>query len=359
MRKLILGLVTAAIMMSFVALPSLAEGETFTRDGYTYEYMRNGGLKLLECSLKDDDTINIPDQIDGHHVESIAEYAFDGCRMSKVTIPEAVQVIYSYSFNNCTNIERIRIPNNVFFIDGNPFTGCTNLVNIDVDYSHETLAVYDGVLYSKRNSSLLCYPCAFSEMSYKVENGILNIGKGAFYGCNNLVSVTLPPTVKEIESSAFMGCSNLVSITLPDSLLTMGDLAFAGCTMLGRVRIPTNVSRIERSTFFNCISMTSADFPENLTLINDRAFYGCKKLKEVKLHDNVKTIGSEAFFGCEQLQDAYVPVSVTKIGDAAFDNCSARLHLHITEHSFADIYRKIYDISVTTGKENAFLNANY
>ncbi|MBQ4248551.1 MAG: leucine-rich repeat domain-containing protein, partial [Clostridia bacterium] len=48
------------------------------------------------------------------------------------------------------------------------------------------------------------------------------IGDGAFNGCGNLQSVTLPWGVKSIGTSAFNSCENLAAVTLPESLETIG-----------------------------------------------------------------------------------------------------------------------------------------
>ena len=357
MRKNIIVLaVFIALLVSIFTMPAMAaEHETFTRDDYTYEYMRDGSLKLLECSNKDEmGEIHIPDQIDGHHVESIAEYAFDGCKMSKVTIPETVKVLYSFAFNNCVNIKKIDIPLSVFYVDGNPFTGCSQLVNISVDPDHETLGTKDGVLYSKLNKALLCYPCSKTNLTYEISSGTLKIGKCAFYGCNALTKIILPSTVREIDAKAFSGCEFLKSITLPQSVLSIGEQAFAGCIMLESINIPKQISRIEKSTFFNCESLQAAYLPENLTVICDRAFYNCKKLSKIILHENVNTVGNESFYGCASLENAYVPIALTYIGDGAFDNCSPRLNLHTTRNTFTVIYARIYGISFTYDEE--FLN---
>ena len=60
-----------------------------------------------------------------------------------------------------------------------------------------------------------------------VQQGVTTIGDYAFYGCENVTSVTLPDTVTQIGKLAFYGCKNLRTLTVPDSVLVVEDYAFA------------------------------------------------------------------------------------------------------------------------------------
>ena len=358
MKRFLAIVLAFTMILSVTALSALAEEpERIEKDGFVCERLRDGNLKLVKYTGDSaGKTVNIPSDIDGSHIERIGEYAFNGCKMVNITIPETVMMIESFAFNDCSEIQRIVIPNEVYFIDGNPFTGCAKLVNISLDPKHPTLQVTsDGALYSKRNKMLLCYPCSKTERNFSVMSGTITIGKNAFFGCSQLQSINLPSTVTGINDGAFQGCTGLISVTLPESLLTIGELAFAGCSALKGISIPKQVSRIERSSFFNCVELTNISFPEGLTKIEDMAFSGCRSLQEIHLPASTIGIGDKAFFGCSSLTDAYIPVSVTEIGESAFDNCSVRLYMHLDEYAFAEIYARLYDISRTYDNTDIFL----
>jgi hypothetical protein len=55
---------------------------------------------------------------------------------------------------------------------------------------------------------------------------------GAFSGCTNLKSITLPPTLTTIPWGCFRGCSSLEELYIPKSVTKIQQVAFLGCTSL-------------------------------------------------------------------------------------------------------------------------------
>ena len=59
-----------------------------------------------------------------------------------------------------------------------------------------------------------------------IPNSVTTIGKYAFSGCKNLVSVSIPNSVTTIENSAFQSCDNLVAVSLPDGITSIEDVRY-------------------------------------------------------------------------------------------------------------------------------------
>lgn len=58
---------------------------------------------------------------------------------------------------------------------------------------------------------------------------------GAFSGLLELTSITIPNSVRRIESYAFQDCSDLASVTIGSSVAYIGDYAFRKCSALASI----------------------------------------------------------------------------------------------------------------------------
>lgn len=97
-------------------------------------------------------------------------------------------------------------------------------------------SLQDGTLVISAQGAMQDYSAAAQTPWFKdradirkivVQKGVTTIGDYAFYGCENVTSVTLPDTVTQIGKLAFYGCKDLRTLTVPDSVLTVEDYAFA------------------------------------------------------------------------------------------------------------------------------------
>ena len=107
---------------------------------------------------------------------------------------------------------------------------------------------------------------------------ILSIGNNAFSNQNNLLSVTIPNTITNIDTSAFEGCSYLQSVTLSNNLIAIGSLAFKGCESLGSITIPSSVQYIDDEAFKNCSLLSVVTVNRRITNITNlgvSVFDGC------------------------------------------------------------------------------------
>ena len=118
---------------------------------------------------------------------------------------------------------------------------------------------------------------------------ILSIGNNAFSNQNNLLSVTIPNTITNIDTSAFEGCSYLQSVTLSTNLIAIGSSAFKGCGSLGSITIPSSVQHIDSNAFENCSSLSVVTVNRRIT--------------------NITNLGVSVFDGCNASLKIIVPVN--------------------------------------------------
>ena len=158
---------------------------------------------------------------------------------------------------------------------------------------------------------------------------VTTIGESAF-NCDELNSIVIPNTVKEIEKMAFYKCPNLTSVVMSNSLTTIGKEAFYGCKNLSEIEIPNSVTDIDDYAFTACYRLSKIVVKEDNRVYDSRdncnaiietntntLITGCKN---TKIPNSVKTIDDYAFYNCNDLVKITIPNSVTSIGIAVFDD---------------------------------------
>ena len=139
---------------------------------------------------------------------------------------------------------------------------------------------------------LLMHPTAGAvDDSDKAETLVgANIKDGVLLGYYGLGgNIVLPNTVTKINDEALKGNDNIVSITIPGSVKDIGNNAFEGCTKLEKV-IFTNPGQasnnllIRVSAFQNCKKLTECEIPARAYQVVGNIFKGCTSLTEVKVN---------------------------------------------------------------------------
>lgn len=163
-------------------------------------------------------------------VSLIKQNAFGLCpSLSSIVISEGVTSIGDYAFSNCISLTSIVIPDSVASVGSNPFASCEKLNEIQVSLNHPMFETIDGVLFSKTDKKLVCYPCGLAKKKYTIPNGVKHVGTGAFYGCSDITSINIPEGVTSIENSAFASCSSLSNIFIPQSVTSIGFFMLSSC----------------------------------------------------------------------------------------------------------------------------------
>lgn len=68
-------------------------------------------------------------------VTNIGSYQFNNTNLTNISLPETIDNIGSYAFQNCTKLESINIPSSVWWIADNVFEGCTSLTSLTFEDS--------------------------------------------------------------------------------------------------------------------------------------------------------------------------------------------------------------------------------
>ena len=262
------------------------------------------------------------------------------------------------AFSNCRGLTSVSIPESITYIASNAFANSSWYDN------QPNGLVYAGLIAYKYKGKMP------DNTTISIKDGTIGIGEGAFSGCSNLASITLPNSITTIGSSAFQGCGNLTSINIPESLTHIGIGAFAGtpwfnnqadglvyvgkiayqykgtmleetaitikdgtkrigdyafyrCNNLASITLPNSITSIGISAFSECTGLSSIVIPDGVTDIQEKTFYGCTGLTSITIPESVKAIGVNAFRNCRNLTSISIPENVSKIGALAFGGCES------------------------------------
>ena len=226
---------------SFDIFPVMSAGES-SADGFEYNTKDDGTIEITGYTGNQKD-VNIPEIIDGKRVTSIGAFAFSGCDLTSMVIPDSVTRIGLKAFYSCSSLTSVTIPDSA-----------------------------------------------------------TDIASYGFAYCSSLTSVIIPDGVTTIEYKTFLECSNLISVTIPDSVTYIAAHAFRGCGSLTSVVIPNGITTIEESVFEDCGSLTSVIIPNSITTIGDCAFRKCVSLTNVVMPNSVTSIGGNVFEDCRNIE---------------------------------------------------------
>lgn len=158
-----------------------------------------------------------------------------------VTVPGTVKVIGERAFADCKNLKKVTLCEGIEVIKSNAFTGCANLKNIRLPASIKEITGWafwgsglrQAVLDASGSILIFC-PAAAAGDEYVVPKGVREIGTQAFAELHELRRVILPMGLQTIRERAFIDCG-LETVSLPDSIKRIESGAFYDCKNLKKI----------------------------------------------------------------------------------------------------------------------------
>lgn len=321
--------------------------------------------------------VDIPDE-----VRYMQDSAFQNClSLSQVKLSKQFTEISMNAFKKCISLKSIFLPASINWLDSRAFEGCSQLKEFQVAETNSNFYVKDGVLFTRQNQQLVCYPVGKTESMYHVPDGTASIGDYAFSQClflegielpegleyigggafsgSCIKEIVLPDSVNNISYSAFQDCKALNKVKLPASLVYLPSGMFSGCDSLEEITIPKEVSQIASDAFYKCgnlkrflvdkenTTFTEADgvlysksmktlysypngreakkytIPATVTNIRQEAFRGARWLSGISVPDSVRSISYNVFMNCDNLETVKLPEGLEQIESGMFADCSA------------------------------------
>ncbi len=157
------------------------------------------------------------------------------------------------------------------------------------------------------------YDLSNSIKTVVIEEGITSVGQNLFHHFQTMRNLTLPSTLKSIESYAFAACLNLYNIYYNGSLSDWCEIDFAdensnpfrfsdnfyiqGDLLPQEITVPNGITVLDNDVF-RTSDIVSLTISEGVTRIGDNAFHGSISLSNVVISDTVNEIGTDAFYNC-------------------------------------------------------------
>jgi len=158
--------------------------------------------------------------------------------------------------------------------------------------------------------------------SVVIPKSVRKIGRSCFLRCENLESVVIEGTSDselDMDSYVFMSCRKLRNVHLGDSVHTIPVSCFDECTSLHELQLPDSLVCI-KDYAFRSSGLETIRIPDSVKVVGD-AFRGCKNLRYAYIPDAIQSIEQSCFDGCDnlELEEEHSPKGLRKLASHVFN----------------------------------------
>lgn len=201
------------------------------RDGATLQSIRlpNTVTTLLDYTFQNCPALQ---SINLDNITTIGRQCFERCtQLDNITLNSNLTSISYGCFSQCTSLTSIDL-SNIVSIANNGFWGCTNL---------ESVTSIQNATSIGSNAFYKCNKIQEFETLNLPNLNVLGIGgDGVFSRCTQIKHVVDLGTITRIGAiweGAFFGCTELLDVTLPETITYIDYQGFRGCTKLKYIKV--------------------------------------------------------------------------------------------------------------------------
>ena len=338
-KRIIAGVMAAAILSSSTIMPSLALEEAYYGDN------EKAFIESLDKNL---DTYSKVRAI-ANYVSNIDD-ANKNCQVAAgymYTLCEAIGIRCSIRTRarNDTIAAQDHV-NNVVDIDGTPYI-------VDANFAKGKPLFYSAVNYPYYCSNSEHKSRGFSDgkfVYHVLDDGTLTICECLMWDYSNVVfptEATNPKTGETIKVTAvnnieFVDSNAVRSVTIPDEIVTLRERAFYNLKGLEKVTLGAGITALPAHCFDGCEKLSDINL-DNVISYDDESLTGTslssvtvncnatflagsfnsnKSLVSITLPDNLISIPKYMLADCTNLVDFKLPTATTEIKDMAFAGCT-------------------------------------
>lgn len=250
----------------------------------------------------------------GEGVKKIGDRAFEGLKITSLTIPASVLEIGVGAFLHCP-IETLAVAegNTEYFVKNNCLIDKTTHTLVAA-FGNGTISKdfvwggSDGKTKIFDVTSIGYGAFAFAKIeSMVIPSNVKTIGEFAF-AHSALKQVVIESGVKNIGAKAFYMSENLQTVSVADSVQSIGCNAFEGTKYYADKENENGIVYIGKVAYVyrgNKADITDIEIKDGTVGIADHALGYMRNLKTITLPASVKHIDSMAFLGCTNLKNIY------------------------------------------------------
>lgn len=259
---------------------------------------------LFDCN--DLEVLRLPESM-----KKLGSFALYDCNKLLAVNTEGLEEIGDHAMMNCVLLSRITLGNSTRKIGLGAFEGCAAMRRMTLPFAggDETENPYLAYIFGAENPEFSegYYPPYLVELTLTETKRLADC---ALYECSSLTRLTLPEGLETVGIRALAGCERLISVELPATVKAIRENAFFGCYSLDSLTFAEGAAptSIGINAFYHCVSLTEVTLPESLTEIAPSTFAGCRSLTSLTA-EGVETVGKNAFRGCDALTAATLAAS--------------------------------------------------
>lgn len=272
---------------------------------------------------------------------SIGKFAFYGCsNLENLNITGSISEIGECGFNSCSKLTNVTIPGSISNVGDESFRDCTAL---------ESISFPDGV----ENIGVSAFVGASKLTNVTISRGSTKLDNNAFFGCSNLQTIDSADGIIPAGEYA-LHRTGIKSVKISPKTSNIGKMAFYLCEELESVEIPGSVKEIGDSAFESCSKLTKITMKPGVEKIDAGAFSWLPKLDTIIIPKTVTTVGSFAFAGVRNTKNVYYGGTQAQweaLGISSFFPKAEIIYNYVEAHEHQYVYKVTKPTCASKGKQ--------
>ncbi len=287
----------------------------------------------------------------------LSKWAFSNCRqLRSIVLPDNLLEIRDNAFTYASALESIHLPSLVESIGEAVFAGASSIQQLTLDPDNTHFMLQDNILYQGIPAETLIYCPPYKKGTVTLPTTVSTIAPNAFYLCDKITYVRMNEGLEELGDGAFQGCSGLTTLNLPASVTSIGTGCFY-CHNLKAISVANDNSayrsadgvlyRIDGSELIYyppAREGTNYTVLDGTKIITSYSCYG-NHLEQVTLPATTEEIGSYAFGGCAGLQVIQcLALNPPTLNDNTFEDINTGATLYVPDEAIGAYQQSLWGV---------------